>query len=37
MDGITAVQLVVELIVCSGLGLVLACFMWLAFDKDTEV
>lgn len=37
MDGITAVQLVVELIVCSWLGVILACFVWLAFDKDMEV
>ncbi len=36
MDSTTAVQLAVELIVCSVLGVVLACFTWLAFDSDQE-
>ena len=34
MEDITLVQLFVELLACSFLGLVLACFTWLAFDSD---
>lgn len=36
MDDITGVQLAVELLVGCGLGLMLACFGWSAFDNDRE-
>ena len=36
MEDITSVQLLAELFVGCGLGLVLACFTWLAIDSDRE-
>ena len=36
MDEITLVQLFVELLACSFLGLVITFFTWLAIDSDRE-